>query len=157
MGGVGVVRVVPPGQSQRGAGGPGVVAGQLEQRAAEPSGRRAHPGKRTGARPASQTEQHRLGLVVAGVREQHAGGAQLVGHAVQSGVASSSSRTLRAASALHPHPLDSYRLGSHRGGLLGSVGRHIGRIRLQPVVHDHGAHAHAGAPGLEAGGGQQGQ
>ena len=69
---IGVVRVLPRRQTGRSGRSPRWSAlRHAEQRSAPRWPPGPHPGDRPRARPAGQPEQHRLGLVVGGVREQH--------------------------------------------------------------------------------------
>ncbi len=71
--GIRVVRVVPERQPEGAAGLLGGGPADLEQRAQVPPVAGPHPGDRAGTGTAGQPQQHRLGLVVAGVTEQDVG------------------------------------------------------------------------------------
>ena len=65
------MRVLPDLEALDLAGGDGVGVGDVEQRAAVVVEGPAHPGERAAAGAAGEADQHGLGLVVAGVPEQH--------------------------------------------------------------------------------------
>jgi hypothetical protein len=75
---VGVVRVVPGAQAQRRAGRPRPVPADGQERPAVHAGPLGHAGQGAAAGPAGQPEQHRLGLVVERVAEQHGRGSRLL-------------------------------------------------------------------------------
>ncbi len=133
---VDVVGVVPGRE-------PGVEAGLSCRRATDAEQRprvaaRAHGHAREArrTRAACEAEQHRLGLVVEGVAEQHDGGARLGGGRVERGIAGSASGCLRPAitrdlDAPHEHGLEpEFTRGCRCGG------RDIRRPLLQAVVDD---------------------
>ena len=81
--GVLVVGVVPRRELLRGAGRSGVLPGEVEQRHAVATLSLGHPGERPGAGASGKTQQHRLGLVVAGVAEEDDVRAALLGQPVE--------------------------------------------------------------------------
>ena len=66
-----VVRVLPRHQTRRSTGRLGGRPASPRAVAGPRAAPRPHPGDRARTRTASQPEQHRLGLIVRGVREQH--------------------------------------------------------------------------------------
>jgi hypothetical protein len=52
----------------------GRATAQVQEWPQQMAGSGCHPGQRSAARSTSQAQQHRLGLVVEGVTEQHGGG-----------------------------------------------------------------------------------
>ena len=76
VGRVVVVRVLPRVEPRRPARRLGGGPGQVQQRARERVAPARHPGQRPGPGAAGEAQQHRLGLVVAGVPEQHQPGAE---------------------------------------------------------------------------------
>ena len=85
-----VVRVVPRHQVRGVTRGPRHRTRHVEQRAQIAPRPRHHPGERSGARPARQPEQHRLGLVITGVPEEYGTRAQPRRSLVKSGISRSS-------------------------------------------------------------------
>jgi hypothetical protein len=84
-------------EAERRAGGAGRLARQVEQRAAEAVPAPRHAGQRPCARSPGEAEQDRLGLVVAGVPEQHHGRPRPSGGGVQRGEAGVPRGALRTA------------------------------------------------------------
>jgi hypothetical protein len=90
---VGVVRVVPVGQVPGRAGGAGGLPADPEQRAQPAAVDRAHAGDRPRPGAAAEPEQHGLGLVVEGVREQDGAVAGGLGEGGVAGAAGGRLRT----------------------------------------------------------------
>src|SRR4051794_14205310 len=85
-----VVRVAPPGDVVSPARGLRLCAGDVEERSLEADvalgERAAHAGDGPSAGPPGESEQHRLGLVVAGVAEEDEEAAAALGQLGQRGV-----------------------------------------------------------------------
>ena len=98
-----------------------------------------HPLQARGAAAAREAQQHRLGLVVKRVAEQHGCRAQLLRRLGERAVASCAGRCLGAA--VHPHGdgLYPHRVEPEGFGLVAGPCRGIRRPRLKPVVDDHRA------------------
>ncbi len=133
-----VPRLKPLRQAGRTQGGPG----EAEHRAAEAStpGRHPRQGPRAGA--TGQPEQHRLGLVVTGVAEQHRRSPGLPRLLLKRGVPGAACRGLRATgSGRHGHPDLPHWVepqGEQRRLDPGGLRR---RSVLQAMVYGHGAAA----------------
>ncbi|MFU0805602.1 MAG: hypothetical protein ACFWTS_08945 [Pseudoclavibacter caeni] len=132
--GVVILRVVPdrdaPGPARR----PGDAAAQAQQRSDDPPGHGAHPADRPGPGPTGEAEQHRLRLVIEGVREQDEIGALRAPGPFQRGQARPPGRRLHAAGPGDPHPLDGGRVGAERGAAPGCRRGDRGAASLQTVV-----------------------
>ena len=99
-----VHRVVPPGEALGGARGPGLLAGDPQQRAVVAAAGGRHPGEAAGPGAAGQPEEHLLGLVVEGVAEEDEAGAVVFGGGVELAVARLPGDGLEAAAAEHHRP-----------------------------------------------------
>ena len=95
--GVGVGRVLAPGQAVRGQVVEHVRPRHAQHRAQEAPAPRAHGAEAGAARPAQQAQEHRLRLVVAGVREDDPRRAFARRGPLQEGVALQARRFLDAA------------------------------------------------------------
>ncbi len=115
-------------------------------------------GPRPGA--AGQPEQHGLGLVVAGVAEQHRRRPGLVRHLLQRGVAGAAGGRFRAAGPgkpVHGHPDLPHRVEAQGAQARRDPVRLGRRALLQAVVHGHAAAAQPQPGCLVGQGGGQGQ
>jgi hypothetical protein len=150
--GVAVVRVLPGRQPQRPAGRLGIGAPQRQQRAQVTVLLSPHAGDRARPRPASQPEQHGLGLIVGGVAEQHQA---LVEERPQRRVAGGPGSTLRAAGRadVDPQHLDRVQpeLVAQDADPFGLGGRAV----LQAVIDADQARRPAGAGAVEGQGRRQ--
>ena len=130
---VAVVRVLPGAEPASAHAQRGCVARRPEQRAAEHAPRTGgHPGQRAGAGAAGQPEQHRLGLVVERVPEQHgpATASSARSAAARAGPSPGPSTRTATTSAASPRPAH---CAAARGDLR--------RAGLQAVVDDERAAA----------------
>lgn len=163
-GGVGVRRVVPGVEAGGGARRAGRRPVDLKERAGEgdaPSRRRrGHAGEGAGAGAAQESQEDLLGLVVAGVAEQHEGGVEVAGRGGERGVAGLAGVGLGAgASAGDADPAHDDDLvgaavgGAHRPALIGGTLGDLGRPGLQVVVDDDDAGA-GGSPFVQEGVGE---
>ena len=137
--GVGVVRVVPHRQVQRGTGGLGRGPPHRQQRPQVPAAAGGHAGQRAGAGAAGQPEQDRLGLVVQGVPEEDRDRPGLSGRRVQGLVPGRTGGGFRAgvqivAGAGDRHRGAHHRVQAQRGQASGHRPGPVGRAGLQPVV-----------------------
>ena len=126
-----VVRVLPELDALDLAGGDRVGAGDVEQRPAVAVEAAAHPGERPAARAAGQAEQHGLGLVVAGVPEQHGGRAEALGRPARARRSGPGGRPPPAPGRpprRAPAPLSGL-VGAERGHLRDDPRRVLGRAR----------------------------
>src|SRR5690606_36935829 len=131
--GVGVVRVLPRGEAEFGAGGDGDASAHPQQRAVPRRVVWAHPGDRPGSGAAADSEQHRLGLIVEGVSEQHRGFSAGGGQRLVAGRAGGRLRTAGGADLDPQNPGgDAAQLQRLSPGGL----RDLGRTGLQLVVDD---------------------
>ena len=136
---VGVVRVFPDLEAERRARRPRPVPADGQERPAVPTGALGHAGQRAASRSPGQAEQHRLGLVVAGVPEQD--GCRSGGHAhvVEGPVPGGPRGGLRAAGAAHGDRDDVRRREAQAGELRRHPGRLPRRPGLQLVIHGDAA------------------
>ncbi len=132
---VGVVGVVPHHETRGGARRARGRPPHAQQRAAPRRVPRGHARERARAGPAAESQQHRLGLVVERVPEQHGGERAC---RVQRAVASRSGSGLWAARGADVDAKDLRVNASQSNRLLSGGGRHPSRILLQSVVDDQG-------------------
>ena len=104
--GIGVVRVVPRIEALGRAGGAGRRAAHLQQRAQQGDtrgefGNGRHALQARGARPAGETQQHGLGLIVERVPDQHRAGSEIGCRSRQRRVARCARGGLRSAVLAH--------------------------------------------------------
>ena len=133
-----VPRLKPLRQAGLAQGGPA----EAEQRAAETATPGRHPRQGPRARAAGQPEQHGLGLVVAGVAEQHRRGPGLPGLLLERGVPGAAGGGFRATGAgRHGHPDLPHWVEPEGEQRRLDPGRLRRRAGLQAVVYGHSAAA----------------
>jgi len=134
-----VGRVLPPGEPLRREQRPQVAAPAVEQRADQRRGAqrppRPHPTRPTAAQ---QTQQHRLRLVITGVRHRYGGASPRGGNALEERVAHFAGRRFQREALLpgvvpHVGGLADVRQVPDRGQVFDEAGV-TGRIRAQAVV-----------------------
>src|SRR5713226_8645096 len=132
-----IARILHPGQAARPEMGFDVGPARLEQRPDQEAADRRDPGKPARARALEEPHEHRLRLVVGGMRGGDALGAHALGHGSKSAVSSAPGlglETFPGRLPTHRNPLDvagHMKIGGQtlHGGLLG-----IG-LGAEPVVH----------------------
>ncbi len=155
---VGVVGVVPELDALDLAGGDGVGAGDVEQRPPVAVEAAPHARDRASTGATRQPEQHRLGLVVAGVAEQHPRGAEALADLVEDGVPGFAGRRLGPEpTALHRDPGADSLVDAEASHLLDDPPGLLVRPFLQAVVDGGPDDPQRLLAPLEHGGGHQRQ